>query len=62
MSTWRAFGQRALPTQAAAQARAREIVKNAGGGEVVTQGRNGQFRDSDTVVPGNDPCPPVDTK
>lgn len=51
-----------LPTQAEAQARAREIVKNAGGGEVVTQGRDGKFRDSDTVAPGNDPCPPVDTK
>jgi len=50
------------PTQAAAQNRAREIVRNAGGGEVVTQGRDGRFRDSDTVPPGNDPCPPVDTK
>ncbi len=49
-------------TQAEAQDRAREIVSNLGGGEVVTQGRNGQFRDSDTVPPGNDPCPPRDTK
>lgn len=49
-------------TQAAAQAAAREIVANAGGGEVVTQGRDGRFRDSDTVAPGNDPLPPRDTK
>lgn len=49
-------------TQAKAQAAARQIVANAGGGEVVTQGRNGKFRDSDTVPPGNDPFPPRDRK
>ncbi|MFC2625062.1 MAG: DUF2188 domain-containing protein [Propionibacterium acidifaciens] len=49
-------------TQAAAQARARDIVRNAGGGEVTTHNRNGQIRDSDTIPPGNDPCPPRDTK
>lgn len=49
-------------TQAQAQAAARQIVSNAGGGEVVTQGRDGRFRDSDTVPPGNDPFPPRDTK
>lgn len=49
-------------TQAKAQAAARQIVHNAGGGEVVTQGRNGKFRDSDTVAPGNDPNPPRDTR
>ncbi|MBP7817700.1 MAG: DUF2188 domain-containing protein [Phenylobacterium sp.] len=49
-------------TQAKAQAAARQIVQNAGGGEVVTQGVNGKFRDSDTVAPGNDPNPPRDTK
>jgi hypothetical protein len=47
-------------TQAEAQAAARRIVHNAGGGEVVTQGRDGKFRDSDTVPPGNDPFPPRD--
>jgi len=51
-----------VPTQAEAQAVARQIVKNAGGGEVVTQGKDGKFRDSDTVPPGNDPNPPRDTK
>jgi len=49
-------------TQADAIDRAREIVHNAGGGEVVIHGRNGQIRDSDTVSPGNDPFPPKDTK
>jgi hypothetical protein len=49
-------------TQAKAQVAARQIVHNAGGGEVVTQGRDGRFRDSDTVAPGNDPNPPRDTK
>ena len=49
-------------TQADAVSRAREIVHNAGGGEVVTHGRDGQIRDSDTVAPGNDPFPPRDKK
>ena len=49
-------------TQSAAINRAREIVHNAGGGEVVTHGRDGQIRDSDTISPGNDPFPPRDTK
>lgn len=50
------------PTQAEAIRHARGIVRNAGGGEVRIQGRDGRFRDSDTVAPGNDPCPPNDTK
>ncbi|MGC3995161.1 MAG: DUF2188 domain-containing protein [Propionicimonas sp.] len=49
-------------TQKAAQDRAREIVENAGGGEVVTHGRDGKIRDSDTIAPGNDPFPPRDKK
>lgn len=49
-------------TQAEALRRAREIVGNAGGGEVVIHGRDGQIRDSDTVWPGNDPYPPRDRK
>jgi hypothetical protein len=49
-------------TQAEAIARAREIVANAGGGEVRIHGRDGQIRDSDTVRPGNDPNPPRDTR
>lgn len=49
-------------TQAEAEAKAKAIVRNAGGGEVRIQGRNGRFRDSDTVPPGNDPNPPRDRK
>jgi uncharacterized protein YdaT len=49
-------------TQADAISRAREIVHNAGGGEVVIHNRRGQIRDSDTIAPGNDPNPPRDTK
>lgn len=51
-----------FPTQKEGQDRAREIVKNLGGGEVVTHGRDGKIRDSDTVPPGNDPFPPKDRK
>ena len=47
-------------TQRDAETRAKEIVRNLGGGEVRIQGRNGRFRDSDTVPHGNDPCPPRD--
>lgn len=49
-------------TQAEAIDRARQIVHNRGGGEVVIHGRDGRIRDSDTVAPGNDPNPPRDTK
>lgn len=49
-------------TQAQAQDRARDIVRNAGGGEVRTHGRDGRIRDSDTISPGNDPNPPRDKK
>ena len=45
-------------TQREAIDRAREIVGNNGGGEVRIQGRDGHWRDSDTVPPGNDPFPP----
>ncbi|MDF1597080.1 MAG: DUF2188 domain-containing protein [Acidimicrobiia bacterium] len=49
-------------TQADAIGRAREIVGNVGGGEVVIHGRDGRIRDSDTVAPGNDPYPPRDRR
>jgi hypothetical protein len=49
-------------TQAAAIDRAREIVHNAGGGEVRIHGRDGLIRDTDTVAPGNDPNPPRDKR
>lgn len=49
-------------TQSKAIDRAREIVRNTGGGEVVIHRPDGSIRDSDTVPPGNDPNPPRDRK
>jgi Uncharacterized protein conserved in bacteria (DUF2188) len=49
-------------TQAGAEKVAKQIVGNAGGGEVVIHGRDGKIRDKDTVAPGNDPHPPTDRK
>jgi hypothetical protein len=45
-------------TQKDAIQRASEIVHNSGGGEVRIHGRDGRIRDSNTIVPGNDPYPP----
>lgn len=47
-----------LRTQEEAVDRARQILKNDGGGELRTHRRNGEIRASDTVKPGNDPYPP----
>ncbi|MGE0059518.1 MAG: DUF2188 domain-containing protein [Dehalococcoidia bacterium] len=49
-------------TQEEAEARARQIVHNSGGGEVVIHRPDGRIRDSDTVAPGHDPNPPRDAK
>ncbi len=49
-------------TQEEAERAAKLTVTNLGGGEVRIQGRDGQWRDSDTVSPGNDPMPPRDRK
>lgn len=49
-------------TQRKAEQRAKEIVGNLGGSEVRIQSRNGRWRDSDTVPPGNDPHPPADSQ
>ena len=51
-----------VPTQQEAEKRAKEIVRNQGGGEVRIHGLDGKIRDSDTVKPGNDPFPPKDKK
>lgn len=48
--------------QGDAERRAKEIVTNKGGGEVRIQGRDGHWRDSDTMPGGNDPHPPKDRK
>ena len=45
-------------TQAEAIERAREILINAGGGELVTHARDGAVRSKDTIGGGNDPYPP----
>lgn len=49
-------------TQAEAESAAKHTVGKLGGGEVRIQGRNGRWRDSDTVAPGRDPFPPRDSK
>jgi hypothetical protein len=50
-----------LDTQSEAYARAKEIVTNAGGGEVVVHGRNGQIRNPNTIG-RPDPDPPRDKR
>jgi uncharacterized protein YdaU (DUF1376 family) len=47
-------------TQKAAEDAAREMLRNQGGGELITKGLNGRIRSKDTITPGNDPCPPRD--
>jgi len=49
-------------TQAQAIERAREILGNSGGGELIIHGTDGRIRDADTVPPGNDPNPPRDSR
>lgn len=49
-------------TQAEAEKAAKQTVGSLGGGEVRIQGRDGKWRDSDTVSPGRDPFPPRDKK
>lgn len=45
-------------TQAEAIDRAREIIHNAGGGELIVQAEDGSIRQKSTVAPGNDsPAP-----
>jgi len=47
-------------TQREAENAARENLKNQGGGELTTKGRDGKIRSKDTIPPGNDPNPPRD--
>ena len=49
-------------TQLKAEKIAKKFCYNTGGGEVKIHGLDGKIRDSDTVAPGNDPCPPLDKK
>lgn len=46
-------------TQSEAEAAARQILQNSGGGELVTQGRDYKIRSKDTIN-SNDPFPPRD--
>lgn len=48
------------PTQAAADRRAAEILRNVGGGERITQRPDGRIRSKDTIAPARDPYPPRD--
>lgn len=47
-------------TQRDAEAEARSMLRNSGGGELTTMGRDGRIRSKDTIAPGNDPNPPKD--
>jgi hypothetical protein len=47
-------------TQKQANDAARGMLKNQGGGELTTKGRDGKIRSKDTIPPGNDPLPPRD--
>lgn len=49
-------------TQAEANAEAKRMLQNSGGGELSTKGLDGKIRSKDTIAPGNDPCPPKDTE
>ena len=48
--------------QGDAERSAKDTVRDLGGGEVRIQDRQGRWRDSDTVPPGNDPFPPRDRR
>lgn len=47
-------------TQAEAESRARQNLKNQGGGELTMMGRDGRIRSKDTIALENDPNPPRD--
>jgi len=49
-------------TQKEAEAMAKDLAHNSGGGEVRIHGLDGKIRDSDTVAPARDPFPPRDRK
>lgn len=41
-------------TQKQAEQAAREMLKNQGGGELITKGLDGRIRSKDTIPPGNE--------
>lgn len=52
---------RVFDTQREAENYARGVLQNNGGGELITQNREGQIRSKDTIN-SNDPNPPRDTE
>jgi hypothetical protein len=46
--------------QGEADQAAKEMLRNQGGGELITIGRDHKIRSKDTIAPGHDPCPPRD--
>lgn len=49
-------------TQAAAERKARHMLKNQGGGELITKSEDGRIRSKDTIYPGKDSYPPKDSE
>ena len=49
-------------TQKEAEDAAREMLKNQGGGELITKGTDGRIRSKDTIKPGKDPRSIKDTE
>ncbi|MBU0494376.1 MAG: DUF2188 domain-containing protein [Chloroflexi bacterium] len=47
-------------TQKEAEQAAKGMLKNQGGGELITKGVDGKIRSKDTIAPGKDPNPPKD--
>lgn len=47
-------------TQKEAEKAAKGMLKNQGGGELITKGVDGKIRSKDTIAPGKDPNPPKD--
>jgi uncharacterized protein YdaT len=48
-------------TKEEAEARAKEIARNQGGGEVIPHGEDGRIQNPDTIAK-EDPYPPEDTR
>ncbi|HMP75415.1 MAG TPA: DUF2188 domain-containing protein [Kiritimatiellia bacterium] len=42
------------PTQGAAERTARTMLRQSGGGELITKGLDGRIRSKDTIAPGNE--------
>lgn len=47
-------------TQGEAEALARKMLHNSGGGELITKDLHGKIRSKDTIAPAKDPFPPRD--